>query len=70
VPIETILAGGVLEIAGTAVPPAGSSAPPPGGYGPPDQPSPRGGILPGMLPDIGIGFGMGAHGGGDRGRKP
>jgi hypothetical protein len=71
VPIETILAGGQLEITATAVPLTGSNAPPPGGYGPPpEQTPPPGGILPGFLPNIGIGIGAGGHGVGDRGRNP
>ena len=49
VPIETILAGGVLEITGTDIPPGGYNAPPP---------QPQSGILPGSLPNIGIGIGV------------
>jgi hypothetical protein len=52
VPIETILAGGVLEITGTDIPPGGYNAPPP---------QPQSGILPGILPNIGIGIGVGGH---------
>jgi|SRR5271169_704474 len=70
VPIETILAGGVLEITGAAVPPAGYNVPPPGSYGPPPEqpPPPPGGIFPGGLPNLGIG--LGGHDGGDHGRNP
>ena len=58
VPIETILAGGVLEITGTDIPRGGYNAPPP---------QPQSGILPGILPNIGIGIGIGV--GGHRGDR-
>lgn len=53
IPVETILAGGRLEMSGLAAPPAGYAGPPP-----PDQP-PSGGFVPNFGISIGRDWGRG-----------
>lgn len=77
VPIETILAGGLLEMSGPPPVPAGYDGPPPGAYyqpGPapyygPMPPPPPVETLPGALPNVGVGFEFGGRGGNFEGRR-